>query len=71
MGKIGNFKFLRDNTVFFEGNEIVEVHPLIYIPESFQPQRDVSYRYTDNGDVYRITVHTDHPQWNELRERYP
>lgn len=65
-----DFKFFTDNTLLFEGMEITEVRPLIYNPESFEPQRDVIFVY-DDGSVYRITISTDHPQWNELRERYP
>lgn len=65
-----DFKFLRNNTPLFEGMEIVRVSPLMYNPESFNPHRDVTFRY-DDGDVFRITISTDHPQWNELRERYP
>ena len=42
----------------------------MYNPESFEPQRDITFRY-DDGDVFRITISTDYPQWNELRERYP
>jgi hypothetical protein len=42
----------------------------MYNPESFEPQRDVVFIY-DDGTHFRITISTDHPQWNELRERYP
>ncbi len=67
------FKFLTNNTLYtplFEGMDIVDVYPLMYNPESFEPQRDITFRY-DDGDVFRITISTDYPQWNELRERYP
>lgn len=68
-----DFKFLRNNasyTTLFEGMEILEVLPLMYNPDSFEPMRNVSFRY-DDGTVYWITISTDHPQWNELREKYP
>ena len=66
-----DFKFLRDNTPsLFEGMGIENVYPLMFNPESFEPYRDITFRY-DDGDVFRITISTDHPQWNELRERYP
>ena len=65
-----DFKFLRNNTVLFEGMEIIDVYPLMYNPETFEPQRGLTFRY-DNGTVFRITIGTDHPQWNELREKYP
>ena len=64
------FKFLRNNTPLIMGMEIVEVYPLWYNLERFEPERDITFRY-DDGDVFRITISTDHPQWNELRERYP
>jgi hypothetical protein len=67
------FKFLSNNTLYtplFEGMDIVDVFPLMYNPESFEPQRGVIFIYPD-GSHYRITISTDHPQWNELRERYP
>lgn len=64
------FKFLRNNTILFEGMEIVEVHPLMYNPDSFEPERDVIFIY-DDGTHYRITIRTNHPQWDELREKYP
>lgn len=60
-----DFKFFRDNTLLFEGREITEVRPLMYNPESFVNFVDI------DGSVYRITIGIDHPQWNELRERYP
>lgn len=65
-----DFKFLRNNTPLFEGMVIVDVRPLWYNLERFEPERDIIYRY-DDGDVYRITISTDHPQWDELREKYP
>ena len=65
-----DFKFLRNNTILFEGMEIVEVYPLWYNLERFEPERDVLFIY-DDGTHFRITISTDHPQWNELREKYP
>ena len=68
-----DFKFLTDNNTYpilFEGMDIVDVYPLMYNPESFEPQRDVVFIYPD-GSHYRITISTDHSQWDELRERYP
>ena len=68
-----DFKFLRNNTShtpLIMGMEIEHVYPLMFNPESFESYRDVTFRY-DDGDVFRITISTDHPQWNELRERYP
>lgn len=68
-----DFKLLRNNatyTTLFQGMEILEVLPLMYNPDSFEPMRNVSFRY-DDGTVYWITIRTDHPQWNELREKYP
>jgi hypothetical protein len=64
------FKFLTNNTPLFEGMEIVNVYPLMYNHEIFGMQRDVVFIYPD-GTHYRITISTDHPQWNELRQRYP
>ena len=65
-----DFKFLRNNTILFEGMEIVRVYPLMYNPESFEPVRSLSFRFAD-GTVLRITISTDHPQWNERREKDP
>jgi hypothetical protein len=65
-----DFKFFRNDTVLFQGMEIVRVYPLMYNPENFEPQRDVIFVY-DDGTYYRITISTNHPQWNELRLRYP
>jgi len=65
-----DFKFLTNNTPLFEGMEIVDVFPLMYNPYSFEPQRDVVFVYPDGTD-YRITISSDHPQWDELWERYP
>lgn len=66
-----DFKFFRnDDPPLFEGMEIVNVFPLMYNPESFEPQRGVIF-ISDDGTHYRITINTDHPQWNELRQRYP
>ena len=64
------FKFFRNDDLLFEGMVIVNVYPLMYNPESFESQRDVVFIY-DDGTHYRITISTDHPQWDELRERYP
>lgn len=65
-----DFKFLRNNTPFFEGMEIVRVGPLMYNPESFNPQREVTFR-DEYGFEYMYRISTDHPRWNELRHRYP
>lgn len=68
--RMKDFKFLTNNNPLFEGMEIITVYSLTYNPLTMEPQRDVMF-VDDYGIEYKITITTEHLQWNELRQRYP
>jgi hypothetical protein len=59
------FKFFENNKDPYEDMEIVNIGPIMYNPETFEPVRGVTYRNI-NGELENIIIGIEHPLWNEI-----
>jgi hypothetical protein len=60
-----DFKFLTKNRNPYRDMDIINISPIMYNPETFEPVRGVTYR-DENGELENIIIGIEHPLWNEI-----
>jgi hypothetical protein len=61
-----DFKFLTKNRNPYRDMDIINISPIMYNPETFEPVRSVVTYRNINGELENIIIGTEHPLWNEI-----
>jgi hypothetical protein len=60
------FKFLTKNRNPYRDMDIINISPIMYNTETFEPVRSVVTYRNINGELENIIIGTEHPLWNEI-----
>jgi hypothetical protein len=60
------FRFLTKNRNPYRDMDIINISPIMYNTETFEPVRSVVTYRNINGELENIIIGTEHPLWNEI-----
>jgi hypothetical protein len=60
------FKFLTKNRNPYRDMDIINISPIMYNTETFEPVRSVVTYRNINGELENIIIGIEHPLWNEI-----